>query len=181
LILPLTDYRTLSALNKINPHLDLWAGSHHEVLREAFFIVAGIALVIFLIVKKFDLALDLALITAISFLAPPLIAFSAYFGLWHAVRHTIRLVPKLPQAMKAVEAGMWKRGIWRAILPGLYAIFGTLLVALLLRVLPGDRFSTGLLWPVLVIVWALTVPHMLVTARFDISDLKTSKLRSKIS
>jgi len=39
-------------------------------------------------------------------------------------------------------------------------------------VLPGKHFSTGLLWPMLVIIWALTVPHMLVTARFDLTDLK---------
>ena len=172
LILPLTDHRTTGALNKINPQLDHWAGSHIHLLRSTTLIVIGGAGILFLIVKKFELLIDLLLIATISFFTPPLIAFAAYFGLWHAVRHTARLVPKLPTSLQLAHSGAWKQATWRAVWPGLYAVVGTFGITLLLTVLPGKHFSTGLLWPMLVIIWALTVPHMLVTARFDLTDLK---------
>ena len=35
---------------------------------------------------------ELLLVAAVFALAPPLAAFGAYFGLWHAVRHTGRLL-----------------------------------------------------------------------------------------
>ena len=171
LILPLTDSRTLGALNKINPHLDHWAGTHAHSFREITYLLVTISMILFLLKARFDLGLDLFLILLLSIYAPPLIAFAAYFGFWHAIRHTARLVPKLPRARYLAEQGRWRRAIWAAIRPGLYAIVGTIVVAIGLTQLPDHRFSTGLLWPVLVIIWALTVPHMLTTARFDLKDL----------
>jgi Brp/Blh family beta-carotene 15,15'-monooxygenase len=111
--------------------------------------------------------MDLMLLVALSLIAPPLIAFATYFGLWHALRHTARLVSKLPAADGLARAGNWKGAIRGAITPGLYAVFGTLVIATILMLKSPGAFSSSLLWSTLVIIWALTVPHMATTARFD--------------
>jgi hypothetical protein len=54
-----------------------------------------------------------------------------------------------------------------AITPGLYAVIGTLAIAALLMIRSPGAFSSSLLWSTLVLIWALTVPHMMATARFD--------------
>ena len=42
---------------------------------------------------------------------------------------------------------------------------GTFIVSLALAATSPERLSTELLWLSLVVVWALRVPHMMVTAR----------------
>ena len=170
--LPLTDDRTLSALRRINPKLEFWAGSQGQNLRLSVLIFSGVALFILLAFKKFSIFIDLVLLLALSLFAPPLITFAAYFGLWHAIRHTARLVPKLESANRLVVLGDWRKAIWRAIYPGLYAVVGTLVLALAIMTLLPGKFSSSLLWSTLVIVWALTVPHMMVTSQFDVKALK---------
>jgi uncharacterized membrane protein YccC len=64
--------------------------------------------------------------------------------------------------------------IREAIVPGLYAVVGTLALATGLLLFARSHFSYGLLWSTLVIVWSLTVPHMATTARFDLSSFKVS-------
>lgn len=56
--------------------------------------------------------------------------------------------------------------------PPLIAFAGTLIIAAGLMIYSPDNFSSGLLWSTLVIIWALTVPHMVTTARFDLAALK---------
>jgi len=170
-ILPLTDHRTLSALNRINPSLDHWAGSHTHFLRTLTLAIGIVAIAVFIAIKKFSLALDLVLLATLSLIAPPLIAFATYFGFWHALRHTARLVPKLPKAVALAGEGRWKAAIAAAVIPGLYAIAGTLVIATALMLRSPGKFSSSLLWSTLVIIWALTVPHMASTARFDIRVL----------
>jgi Brp/Blh family beta-carotene 15,15'-monooxygenase len=171
-ILPLTDHRTLSALNRINPALDHWAGSHGSLIRTSTLVIGTIAAAIFLIIRKYSLAIDLGLLATLSLVAPPLIAFATYFGFWHAIRHTARLVPKLPKAIALASAGEWKPSIRAAVIPGLYAIGGTLVIAAILMLRSPGKFSSSLLWSTLVIIWALTVPHMATTARFDLRALR---------
>jgi Brp/Blh family beta-carotene 15,15'-monooxygenase len=170
-ILPLTDHRTLSALNRINPSLDRWAGSHGGSLRTATLAIGALSALLFLLLRKYSLVIDLGLLAALSLFAPPLIAFASYFGFWHALRHTARLVPKLPKAVALASAGRWKSSIAAAVIPGLYAIAGTLAIAVILMVQSPGKFSSSLLWSTLVIIWALTVPHMATTARFDFKAL----------
>ena len=59
-----------------------------------------------------------------------------------------------------------------AVIPGLYAVLGTILLAVGLMVFRPEYFDTGLLWTILVIIWALTIPHMLTTAKFDLQLFK---------
>jgi Brp/Blh family beta-carotene 15,15'-monooxygenase len=166
-VLPLTDHRTLSALTRIHPALQDWAGRWVDTLRLVTLASAAVGLLALLVAKKFSLCIDLILLTALALIAPPLIAFATYFGLWHALRHTARLVSKLPTADGLARAGNWKGAIRGAITPGLYAIVGTFAIATILMVRSPGRFSSSLLWSTLVTIWALTVPHMATTARFD--------------
>jgi Brp/Blh family beta-carotene 15,15'-monooxygenase len=169
-ILPLTDSRSLSALNRINPEIANWSGSINQTLRNITLALALIGLLLLLITKNFQAALDLLLLLILSLLAPPLIAFAVYFGCWHAVRHTARLVPKLPKALIFARSAEPLKAFKSAVIPGLYAVFGTILLAVGLMVFRPEYFDTGLLWTILVIIWALTIPHMLTTAKFDLRN-----------
>jgi hypothetical protein len=51
-------------------------------------------------------------------------------------------------------------------------VIGTIFLAIGLMVFRPEYFDTGLLWTVLVIIWALTIPHMLTTAKFDLQLFK---------
>jgi Brp/Blh family beta-carotene 15,15'-monooxygenase len=171
-ILPLTDSRALSALNRINPEIANWSGSINQTLRNITLVLALVGLLLLLINKNFQAALDLLLLAILSLLAPPLIAFAVYFGCWHAVRHTARLVPKLPKALIFARSTEPLKAFKSAVIPGLYAVFGTILLAVGLMVFRPEYFDTGLLWTILVIIWALTIPHMLTTAKFDLQLFK---------
>lgn len=168
-ILPLTDSRTGDVLSKLNPELLDWAGSISQQLRNTVLISAVASFVFLIISKKFDLAFDLVLLALLSIVAPPLIAFAIYFGGWHAVRHTARLVPKLPKAMSFVNTGNTLKAIIAAVTPGLYAILGIFLLGGVIVFNGNNQLSYEFFWITLVIVWALTVPHMATTARFDLA------------
>lgn len=99
--------------------------------------------------------------------APPLVAFAVYFGCWHAMRHTARLTLALPSSQLAFEDGKAGRAFFRAVIPGTPALVGTLIIAVVIIIARGDQINDQLLWILLVVVWALTVPHMAVTARLD--------------
>jgi Brp/Blh family beta-carotene 15,15'-monooxygenase len=171
-ILPLTDTRTVDALDRINPALDDWLGSLTDPIRRIAIALAVIAFLVFLVSRKFSLAIDIALLCALALLAPPLIAFATYFGFWHALRHTARLVPKLEGASRLAHEGLWQKSIWAAVYPGLYAVAGTVGLAVILMVTNPDEISSTLLWSTLLVIWALTVPHMATTSRFDLRALK---------
>lgn len=171
-VLPLTDSRTLDALERIQPTLINWAGSNSNAIR-SYTLVLGVASILLLIVTRYySHALDLSLLALLAITAPPLIAFAIYFGFWHAIRHTARLVPKLDSAMKFIDQENPKRAFAAAVIPGLYAIAGTFVLAFGLMIVSPDKFSSSMLWSTLVIIWALTVPHMATTARFDLAALK---------
>jgi len=171
-ILPLTDSRATSALERIRHSLVSWSGTHSHLLRTIVFASAATSILIFLATRRLSLALDLALLLGLSTYAPPLIAFAMYFGFWHAQRHTARLVPRLPKALALAHSGEAGKAIIAAITPGLYAVLGSLALASVLMVLSRKAFSSSLLWSVLVIIWALTVPHMISTAKLDNASLR---------
>jgi beta-carotene 15,15'-dioxygenase len=173
-VLPLTDKRTLDVLQELNPTLINWAGTFTELLRNSTLAIAVISILLLIVTQNYSLALDLALLLALSFLAPPLVAFAVYFGFWHAIRHTARLVPKLPSAMQEVASGKPLAVFFKAVIPGLYAILGIFIIGIFFVARGTTEVSRDFLWVILVIIWALTVPHMATTAKFDLRAFKNS-------
>ena len=172
--LPLTDKRTLDVLQELNPTLINWAGTFTELLRNSTLVVAIFSILLLITTRNNSLAIDLVLLLALSLLAPPLVAFAVYFGFWHAIRHTARLVPKLPSAMQKVSTGNTFASFFAAVIPGLYAILGIFLLGIFFVARGTSELSSDFLWVILVIIWALTVPHMATTAKFDLRAFKSS-------
>jgi Brp/Blh family beta-carotene 15,15'-monooxygenase len=166
-LIPLVGPQTEAALEAVNPVLIGWDGGFATPLY-AITLIAAIAAALWLALKKRwrDL-IDLGLLALLAVFTPPLVAFAVYFGTWHAMRHTARLTLELASSQEAFASEQNSRAWWRAVLPGLPAMAGTFVVAAgIARVTDGSP-DAQLLWFVLVLVWALTVPHMMLTARLD--------------
>ena len=162
---PLTSDLTNSALAEVNPHLINWAGSNSNLIHLLVLLIAASSLFILILKRDDKSAMDLALLAALSILTPPLVAFAIYFGLWHALRHTARLTLNLSQSEIAYQNNEPKRAFINAVIPGIPALIGTFIVAAVLAATNPD--NSRLLWSILVVIWALTVPHMMVTAKLD--------------
>ncbi len=173
-VLPLTDKRTLDVLQELNPALINWAGTFTDLLRTSTLVFSILAISLLLLTRNYSLALDLVLLLALSFFAPPLVAFAVYFGLWHAIRHTARLVPKLPSAIAKISTEKPLAIFFTAVIPGLYAILGIFVIGIIFVARGTTEVSRDFLWVILVIIWALTVPHMATTAKFDLRAFKNS-------
>ena len=169
-VMPLINSSSTSALSQVNTNLINWHQGFDQALRSvvlALFIVALVALVV---TKRFRDVIDLLLLAALAVLTPPLIAFAVYFGCWHAMRHTARLTLVLPESLSAYEQGNALKAFWSAVLPGTPALIGSFLVAAGLWIY--GEVDKSFFWFVLMIVWALTVPHMIVTAKLDRKALR---------
>ena len=164
--IPLVNSASTEALASVNPALINWhRGLDSEILLTiTIFTVLAIGVMVF--GKRNREALDLTLLLLLAHLAPPLIAFAVYFGCWHAMRHTARLTLSLPRSIESIAQGMLRKAFSNAVIPGLPALIGTFVVAGLLA-LSGQDFTDDFFWMALVVVWALTVPHMMVTAKLD--------------
>ena len=162
---PLTSDLTNSALAEVNPQLINWAGSNSNLIHLLVLLIAASSLFILILKRDDKGAMDLALLAALSILTPPLVAFAIYFGLWHALRHTARLTLNLSKSEIAYQNNEPKRAFINAVLPGIPALIGTFIVAAVLAATNPD--NSRLLWSILVVIWALTVPHMMVTAKLD--------------
>jgi len=166
-MIPLVNGRSTQALEKVNVELVNW---HHGYTTQIQLIVALLFVFGLLVLirrgRKRD-AIDLTLLALLAVFAPPLVAFAVYFGGWHALRHTARLTSLLAKSESAYLAGDTKKAFWSAVIPGLPALVGTLLFVIGLSIFNGDQLSSTFLWNTLVTIWALTVPHMMVTARLD--------------
>ena len=169
-MIPLVNSASTDALAQVNPALIDW---HQGFDQEILYTVSGFALIaivtLFLSHRKRE-SLDIALLLALALIAPPLIAFAVYFGCWHAMRHTARLTLTLDSSQRAFASGDSQSAFTRAVIPGLPALAGTFLIAGVLALM-GNEFSDNFFWMALVVVWALTVPHMAVTAKLDRSAL----------
>ena len=74
---------------------------------------------------------------------------------------------------KAYERGSELDAFKAAVIPGLPALLGTIVFVVVLAVLSDQGISSSFLWLALVTVWALTVPHMIVTAKLDRAAFKS--------
>jgi Brp/Blh family beta-carotene 15,15'-monooxygenase len=166
-VIPLVSDKSTSALEKVNPALINWhQGLNNDLLLWTMLLTA-FALLRLVQKRRDGEAIDLVLLYLLAVTAPPLVAFAVYFGCWHAMRHTARLTLTLPSSQEAFAAGDVKKAFLRAVLPGTPALVGTFIVAALIVLIRGDSLDDQFLWVSLVVIWALTVPHMAVTARLD--------------
>jgi len=166
-LIPLTKKESTSALGRVNAGLINWAGNLTDAIYRTTLVLALIAGLLILLARRFRDLVDLVLLTTLAVFAPPLVAFAIYFGCWHAMRHTARLTLLLSKSISAAEANKPKESFLKAVIPGLPALVLTLMVAVGVTIAKGSHLSADYLWYLLVVVWALTVPHMLVTARID--------------
>ena len=164
--IPLVNSASTDALAQVNPSLIDWhQGFDQEILR----VVTALGLIgifVLLIKGRRREALDISLLLVLALTAPPLIAFAVYFGCWHAMRHTARLTLSLDSCQAAYSQGNLKKTFLAAVIPGVPALIGTFVIAGILAIV-GTDFDDDFFWMALVVVWALTVPHMAVTAKLD--------------
>jgi len=171
-VIPLVNSRSTDALQKVNSELINWHHGYTSELQIAVAVIATLSALTLLSKKRYRDLLDLALLAALASVAPPLVAFAVYFGCWHAMRHTARLSSLLPRSLAAYEAGNSWKAFRSAVIPGLPALIGTLIFVALLAGFSHNNVSDSFLWLTLVTIWALTVPHMMVTAKLDRAALK---------
>ena len=171
-VIPLVNSRSTDALQKVNSELINWHHGYTSELQIAVAVIATLSALTLLSKKRYRDLLDLALLAALASIAPPLVAFAVYFGCWHAMRHTARLSSLLPRSLAAYEAGNSWQAFTSAVIPGLPALIGTLIFVALLAGFSHNNVSDSFLWLTLVTIWALTVPHMMVTAKLDRAALK---------
>ena len=168
--IPLVNSESTEALASVNPDLINWHQGFDSQILFAVTTFALVAILVMIIGKRNREALDLTLLLLLAHLAPPLIAFAVYFGCWHAMRHTARLTLSLPKCTESLNLGLNRKAFSSAVIPGLPALVGTFVVAGIMA-LSGQDFSDEFFWMALVVVWALTVPHMVVTAKLDRAEL----------
>ena len=164
--IPLVNSASTEALASVNPSLINWHQGLDSQILFTITVFAILAIGVMVFDKRYREALDLIVLLLLAHLAPPLIAFAVYFGCWHAMRHTARLTLSLPRCVENIAQGMLRKAFSNAVIPGLPALLGTFVVAGLLAI-SGRDFTDEFFWMALVVVWALTVPHMAVTAKLD--------------
>lgn len=164
--IPLVNSASTEALASVNPALINWHQGFDSQILAAVTGFSVLAILSMIMGKRNREALDLTLLLFLAHIAPPLIAFAVYFGCWHAMRHTARLTLSLPRCIEDLTQGMPRKAFSHAVIPGLPALVGTFVVAGVMA-LSGQNFSDEFFWMALVVVWALTVPHMAVTAKLD--------------
>ena len=162
-VLPLVNGKSTSALERVNHHLVNWAQGSTHGLQITVWSFACLAFIFLAAQRRWRDLLDLVALALLAVVAPPLVAFAVYFGCWHAARHTARLTLLLKPSATP---------LWSAFKAGLPALVATLIAAGALALFSKNGFSSTLLWSLLVVIWALTVPHMATTARFDVKALR---------
>ena len=166
-LIPLVNERSTSALAMVNPALIEWHKGADSWLLQSTLALLVVAIIIQIFTRRVRDAIDLSLLGLVAFFLPPLVAFAIYFGTWHALRHTARLTINLASSQRSFERGDAFGALRAAVIPGIPALVATILVAVGIVSFSGSELSDDFLWTLLVVIWALTVPHMMVTARLD--------------
>jgi Brp/Blh family beta-carotene 15,15'-monooxygenase len=165
-LIPLVNKASSDALKEVNPLIVDWHGGLDSQLLISAIVMGVISVFVLIFKDRKREAIDIALLLTLSLVAPPLIAFAVYFGCWHAMRHTARLTLTLDSSQRAYKANNLSKAFSSAVIPGVPALVGTFAIAGILAI-AGQEFNNDFFWMALVVVWALTVPHMMVTARLD--------------
>lgn len=119
--------------------------------------------------------LDLVLVGALGAVAPPLVAFAVWFGGWHALRHCARLLSVDVRSARLIATGRPRQAVFalarHAAWPTLAAV--TVLAGLVAATVTASDpvAATG---ATLLVLLALTVPHMVVVMWLDHRQPATS-------
>ena len=171
-LIPLVSSQSQVALQSVNPALVGWSGPAATQLFVACVCLNLVATTILFARKRPRQAVDLLILLALATLTPPLVAFGIYFGLWHALRHTARLSLELPSSRIHHERGRPWAAFGKAVLAGAPSVVIVLGFTAWLGFANGFRVGSEFLWYLLAVIWALTVPHMILTARIDARALR---------
>ncbi len=159
---------------QVGPVLDALApGAGHLVTpgaRGAVLVVvlaaAAITCAVAAVIGRYRSAAELGLLVAVFLLVPPLVAFAAYFGAWHSVRHIMRMLAVDPanaaDLLKGRAARPLRRIAGKAALPTAFAL--ATLVALVAATHGHQEFLAA----DFALLGALTAPHMLTVAWLDV-------------
>jgi Brp/Blh family beta-carotene 15,15'-monooxygenase len=159
--LPLAAWPQLSlpALDRLAPGLAATPRAVPAVVLGAAAVLVPFALLALLRQGRTGQAGELCLLAALFATVPPMAAFGVYFGMWHALRHTLRLV-LLPGPDGEVDAVVGlSRYLRGAALP-------TLAAGALLFVLWHGR-GPSVLAAELALLVGLTAPHLGIVAAMD--------------
>lgn len=115
-----------------------------------------------------SVALDIALIGALGLLVAPLVAFAVWFGGWHALRHTARILTVEPGCAALMATARPRAAVLRlARLAALPSAAALTTVAALVWFTAAATDPTVAVAEVLRLLLALTVPHMVVVLYLD--------------
>jgi Brp/Blh family beta-carotene 15,15'-monooxygenase len=172
LLLPLAraDEQLVAVAGSISPHLGALLGA--ELSRAALVAVWGLAAagasVAALLARQPVVVLDIVLVGLLGAVAPPLVAFAVWFGGWHALRHCARLLTVDPPSAALLALGHPGRAVGELVRAARWpslaavAVLAALVVASATAADPAAAVGTTL-----VVLLALTVPHMLVVLGID--------------
>ena len=161
-LLPLTSPAAIATLTAIEPQLATLM-SEQVIVGTRIVVLTLVVLCLLWLIQRGDLrgAVELFALAALGFVASPLVAFAVYFGFWHALRHTARLAQVTYGTINWRSLALVSKG-------GLPSVVGFLAIVVLAVAFVDPSLAMGpALWFGLAIVWGLTVPHMIMVARFD--------------
>jgi Brp/Blh family beta-carotene 15,15'-monooxygenase len=178
---PATDWlrATAHGLTVVVVPLALWHSRVHDLLTQLAPVLAGriagavltalavvavgldVALLLLdLAAQRREEAVETVLLVLLMATVPPVPAFAVYFGAWHALRHTARLLTLPgPGGVPLSVRAACRRYVVHAAAPTL-----VVLIALSVVVAAGSR---SVLASALVVLIALTFPHMRTVAALD--------------
>ena len=179
-LIPLSSSQSTEALNAVNPALVGWAGSITPLLFSGMVIFSIAGIVWMLVRNRIQETIDLGMLLVLALVAPPLVAFAFYFGFWHALRHTGRISLELKSSENLHGQGKPWAALGRAIWAGVPALLIVIVFTIVLGLVQGFEFGQDLLWYLLVVIWALTVPHMALTLRLDLQALRSKNPKAEL-
>lgn len=161
-LLPLSSPAAVATLTAIEPRLAA-VMSDQVIVGTRIAVLTLIVGCLLWLIQQGDIrgAIELFALTVLGYVASPLIAFAVYFGFWHALRHTARLA-------QVSEGNVSVRALLRVSRGGIPSVIGFVAIVVILVTFFDPSLAMGpALWFGLAIIWGLTVPHMILVARFD--------------
>ena len=154
----------------LSPELGVLLGNGpvRAAIAGAWVLAAVVAVVAALRAGRPAVVVDVVLVGALGLLAPPLVAFAVWFGGWHSLRHCARLLTVDPRSAGLLAAG--RPGAAVRVLARLAAWPTLAAVAALVALLAATAAAADPARAVggtLLVLLALTVPHMLVVLGMD--------------